>query len=175
MARLWQTSQMAKKNIRGLQGSLPNGSAVSEFKNYQDAVAYVERIILGDFPPTSIAIVGTNLSSVERVRARISYGRVAAGGAAAGVWIGLIIFILFGYGSTPATENPEPLFSLGSALLVGAGVGMLFQVIRFSLARGKRGFASGSQIVAGKYEVVVPSELVNEASAAYVKGGEAKA
>jgi hypothetical protein len=38
------------------------------------------------------------------------------------------------------------------------------------LAKGKRGFASASQIVAGKYEVVVPSELVNEASAAYEKG-----
>ncbi len=166
---------MAKKNIRGLQGSIPNGSAVSEFNDYQGAVAYVERIILGDFPATSIAIVGTNLTSVERVRARISYGRVAASGAAAGVWLGLLIFILFAYSSTPATENPEPLFSLGSALLVGAGVGMLFQVIRFSLAKGKRGFASASQIVAGKYEVVVPSELVNEASAAYVKGGEEKA
>jgi hypothetical protein len=166
---------MAKKNLRGLQGSIPNGSAVSEFNDYKDAVAYVERIILGDFPATSIAIVGTNLTSVERVRARISYGRVAASGAAAGVWLGLLIFILFAYSSTPATENPEPLFSLGSALLVGAGVGMLFQVIRFSLAKGKRGFASASQIVAGKYEVVVPSELVNEASAAYVKGGEEKA
>jgi hypothetical protein len=130
---------------------------------------------LGDFPATSIAIVGTNLTSVERVRARISYGRVAASGAAAGVWLGLLIFILFAYSSTPSTENPEPLFSIGSALLVGAGVGMLFQVIRFSLAKGKRGFASASQIVAGKYEVVVPSELVNEASAAYVKGGEEKA
>jgi hypothetical protein len=166
---------MAKKNLRGLQGSIPNGSAVSEFNDYKDAVAYVERIILGDFPATSIAIVGTNLTSVERVRARISYGRVAASGAAAGVWLGLLIFILFAYSSTPATENPEPLFSIGSALLVGAGVGMLFQVIRFSLAKGKRGFASASQIVAGKYEVVVPSELVNEASAAYVKGGEEKA
>ena len=166
---------MAKKNIRGLQGSIPNGSAVSEFNDYQGAVAYVERIILGDFPATSIAIVGTNLTSVERVRARISYGRVAASGAAAGVWLGLLIFILFAYSSTPATENPEPLFSIGSALLVGAGVGMLFQVIRFSLAKGKRGFASASQIVAGKYEVVVPSELANEASAAYVKGGEEKA
>jgi hypothetical protein len=166
---------MAKKNLRGLQGSIPNGSAVSEFNDYKDAVAYVERIILGDFPATSIAIVGTNLTSVERVRARISYGRVAASGAAAGVWLGLLIFILFAYSSTPSTENPEPLFSIGSALLVGAGVGMLFQVIRFSLAKGKRGFASASQIVAGKYEVVVPSELVNEASAAYVKGGEEKA
>jgi hypothetical protein len=90
MAGLWQTSQMAKKNLRGLQGSIPNGSAVSEFNDYQDAVAYVERIILGDFPPTSIAIVGTNLTSVERVKARISYGRVAGGGAAAGVWLGLL-------------------------------------------------------------------------------------
>jgi hypothetical protein len=166
---------MAKRNLRGPLAALPNGSAVADFSNYQDAVAYVERIILGEFPVTYIAIVGTNLKSVERVRTRISYGKVALSGAATGSWLGLLIYIVFAFGTSPTTENPEPLFSLGSAILVGAGFGMLFQVIRFSLSKTKRGFASASQIVASKYEVLVPSELVNEASSAYQKGGELKA
>jgi hypothetical protein len=166
---------MAKRNPRGLKESIPNGSAVSEFNDYQQAVAYVDRLILGQFPPTSIAIVGTNLSSVERVRASISYGRVAFNGAAFGVWLGLIFYVLFGFGTTPGNTTPEPLFNIGSALIVGAGFGMLFQVIRFSLSKGKRGFASTSQVIASKYEVIVPSELLNEANAAYVKGVEEKA
>ena len=167
---------MAKRNLRGLSGSLPNGSAVAEFNNYADAVAYVERVILGEFPATSIAIVGTDLSTVERVRARISYGRVALNGAMTGVWLGLIFFILFG--TAPSTTNPGTtvaVFNIGSAILVGAGFGMLFQVLRFSLSKNKRGFASTSQVVARKYEVLVPSELLSEASSAYEKGGEAKA
>jgi hypothetical protein len=128
---------MAKRNLRGLASTLPNGSAVADFKNYQEAVAYVERIILGEFPVTSIAIVGTNLKSVERVRTRISYGKVAVSGAATGSWLGLLIYIVFGFGTTPPAETPEPLFSLGSAILVGAGLGMLFQIVRFSLSKTK--------------------------------------
>ena len=52
---------------------------------------------------------------------------------------------------------------------------MLFQVIRFSLTKNKRNFVSTSQIVATKYEVLVPSELVSQANSAYQKGGEEKA
>jgi hypothetical protein len=59
--------------------------------------------------------------------------------------------------------------------LVGAGFGMLFQVLRYSLSKTKRGFASSSQVIAKKYEVLVPSELLNEATSAYEKGGELKA
>ena len=167
---------MAKRNLRGLAASLPNGSAVADFNNYQDAVAYVERIILGDFPVSSIAIVGSNLSSVERVRTKISYGKIAFNGAMMGVWLGLIAFILFGTVPGATAEDPaQPLFNLGSAILVGSGAGMLFQVIRFSLTKNKRNFVSTSQIVATKYEVLVPSELVSQANSAYQKGGEAQA
>jgi hypothetical protein len=58
--------------------------------------------------------------------------------------------------------------------LVGAGLGMLFQVIRFSLSKTKRGFASTSQFVASKYEVQVPSDLVSQANSAYQKAEELK-
>lgn len=149
---------------------------MADFNNYLDAVAYVERIILGEFPATSIAIIGTNLTTVERVRARISYGRVALNGAMTGSWLGLIIFILFGTSTTGNSDlAAQPLFSLGSAILVGAGFGMLFQVVRFSLSKTKRGFASSSQVIAKKYEVLVPSELLNQASEAYEKGKDIKA
>jgi hypothetical protein len=59
--------------------------------------------------------------------------------------------------------------------LVGAGFGMLFQVIRFSLAKNKRSFSSGSLVVAKKYEVVVPSELTSEVTEAFIKGGAQEA
>jgi hypothetical protein len=93
-----------------------------------------------------------------------------------GLWLGLIFFILFG--TAPSTTNPGTtvaVFNIGSAILVGAGFGMLFQVLRFSLSKNKRGFSSTSQVVAKKYEVLVPSELLNEATTAYEKGGELKA
>jgi len=166
---------MAKVNSRRNAGQLPNGSAVADFRNYQEAVAYVERLLLGEFPAASIAIVGTDLSTVERVRARISYGKVALNGAMTGSWLGLLFYVIFGSAPSSTTDpNSPPLFSLMSSILVGAGLLMLIQIIRFSLSKGKRGFTSSSQVIATKYEVLVPSELTNDASAAYLKGGEVK-
>ncbi|NBR64638.1 MAG: hypothetical protein EBT65_01620 [Actinobacteria bacterium] len=167
---------MAKRNPMtpvGIASSLPNGTAVADFSNYLEAVAYVDRILRGNFPATAIAIVGTNLSTVERVRSRINYSKVAINGAMTGSWLGLLVFLIFGTSTEPSATTP--LFSLGSAILVGAGFGMLWQVIRFSLAKSKRSFASGSLVVASKYEVVVPSELTSEASEAFVRGGQAEA
>jgi hypothetical protein len=46
---------------------------------------------------------------------------------------------------------------------------MLFQVIRFSVSKNKRGFLSQSSIVANKYQVQVPGNMVGEAAAAASK------
>ncbi|MEY4654972.1 MAG: general stress protein [Rhodoluna sp.] len=162
---------MAKRNpLRpsGVANALPNGTAIADFTNYADAVAYVERIIKGDFPANAISIVGSNLSTVERVRGKINYGRVALNGAITGSWIGLIFFLLFGTSADQATTQ----FNLGSAILIGAGFGMLMQVVRFSLLKSKRSFSSGSLVVAAKYEVIVPAELSSDAQLAYNKGGQ---
>lgn len=162
---------MAKRNpLRpvGVANALPDGTSVADFSNYADAVKYVERIIRGDFPASAISIVGTNLSTVERVRGKVNYARIALSGAVTGIWIGLIFFLVFGSSADQATAQ----LNLGSAILIGAGIGMLLQVIRFSLARNKRGFSSGSLVIAAKYEVVVPSDLSSEAQLAYNKGAE---
>jgi len=64
---------------------------------------------------------------------------------------------------------------LVGSLLVGAGVGMLWQVVRFSLNRSKRNFSSASAVVASSYAVLVPTELTGEATQAFIKGGETEA
>jgi hypothetical protein len=43
---------------------------------------------------------------------------------------------------------------------------MLFNVLRFSLSRNKRGFMSQSSIVAAKYQVQVPANLLSQANEA---------
>ena len=163
------------QNPRGIGGAMPNGAQVAEFAHYPEAVSYVERILRGNFPATSVAIVGTGLSTVERVRAKINYGKVAISGAMNGVWLGLFVYLIFGNTEQGTTNQTVPLFSIGSALLVGAGVGMLWQVIRFSMNKSKRTFTSSSTVIATSYAVLVPSELTSEANEAFIKGGEVEA
>jgi len=163
---------MAKRNPQnptGVANALPNGTAVADFTNYAQAVAYVEQILRGDFPASAIAIVGSNISTVERIRAKINYGKIAFNGALTGLWLGLLFYLFFG---TVGTDQASQRFNLGSSLLIGAGIGMLAQVIRFSLTKNKRNFSSGSLVVAQKYEVIVPSELTSDAATAYAKGAE---
>jgi hypothetical protein len=120
----------------------------------------VERLIAGDFAPNKISIIGHDPVLVERVRSRLGYGRVALSGALTGFWIGLIFALLLGTGIEVSPEGgvnylPQQFFSV---LVVGAGLGMLFQVIRFSVTKNKRGFLSSQMPIATRYEVIVPDE-----------------
>lgn len=138
---------------------------VADFTDYQAAVAFVENLIAHNFPAGAVAIVGSDLRTVERVRAKLSYAKVALGGATTGAWLGLIIGLIFGPG-VAETSNADQLTSVESAfsaVLIGAGIGMLFNVIRFALARTKRGFISASSVVASKYQVQVPGDLAEQA------------
>jgi hypothetical protein len=158
-----------KRSSRNAPPAIPNGEVVADFSQYADAVAYVEKLVRNDFPAAFVAIVGSDLRSVERVRGKMSYARVAFSGAITGAWIGLIYAFLFG----PAidTENiaSGSNSALGSAIFIGAGIGMLFNVLRYSFSRSKRGFVSQSSIVAAKYQVQVPANLLSQANEAASK------
>ena len=130
---------------------------VATFPTYDEAVAYVDNLIETEFPPTAIAIVGTDLRSVERVRTRVNYSTVALRGALTGAWLGFIIGFVF---------VPTMLTSVEGTLtmaLVGSGVGILLNILRFSLARKKRGFASVAQFIAKEYQVQIQGDLVGKA------------
>lgn len=136
---------------------------VAEFGQYQQAVDYVERMVANNFPTGMIAIVGKDLRSVERVRGKLSYARVALTGAMSGAWIGLIAGLLFGSSIPGVDGTTGSAGSLTTAMILGAGVGMLWGVLRLSLNRNKRNFISQQQIVASLYQVQVPLTLVSEA------------
>jgi hypothetical protein len=138
--------------------SIPRGHILGEFQNYQDASQLVDKLISEDFAPAKVSIIGHDPVLVERVRGRLGYGRVALSGAVTGFWMGLIFALLIGAGIEVTPEGgvsylPQQFFSV---LFVAAGLGMLFQVIRFSLTKTKRGFLSTQMPIATRYEVVVP-------------------
>lgn len=117
--------------------------------------------------------MGSDVKLVERVRSRLGYGRVAYSGAITGVWIGLIFAILIGAGvesgaNGEVSYNPTEFIA---AVVMGAGVGMLFNVARFGLAKNRRGFVSMTQSVAASYEVIVPDSEASNATRALNKAG----
>lgn len=151
---------MAQKNL----GSMPDGEVLAQFKNYRDAVSFVETIINNDFPARFVSIIGTDLKSVEIIRAKLGYGRVALSGIITGSWIGMFFGLILG-GTTTANETVL-LTNLGAGIVIGAGLGMLLNVVRFALSRNKRNFISGQSFVAKKYDVVVPKDQLQEAKKA---------
>jgi hypothetical protein len=158
-----------KRSSRKSPPAIPNGEVLADFPQYAEAVAYVEKLVRNDFPAGLIAIVGSDLRSVERVRGKMSYARVAFGGAVTGAWIGLIYAFLFGPAIDTANIASDANGTLGSAIVIGAGVGMLFNVLRFSFSRSKREFVSQSSIVAAKYQVQVPANMLSQANEAAAK------
>src|SRR5207245_7162368 len=96
------------------------------FDGYQQAQRVVDYLSDNDFEVGNLAIVGTDLKSVERVTGRLTRGKVAIAGASSGLWIGLFVGIAF---SIFRTEGQ--IGFLLTTPLVGAVVG---------LTRTQRGF-----------------------------------
>lgn len=157
----------AKNNARRKMSgpTIPKGFVVAEFTNYSDASATVERLIEAEIKPQDIAIVGHDPVLVERIRSRLGYGRVALSGIITGFWLGLIFAILIGAGITVSPDgevgyNPQQFLAV---LVVSAGIGMLFNIVRFSISNNKRGFLSSQMPVATRYEVLVPESAAPKA------------
>lgn len=148
---------------RNTPSALPEGEVVGQFKNYREAVKTVEQLVEKGFPAPLISIIGSDLKTVETLKGKLGYGRVALSGAVTGSWVGLFFGLLFG--ATSTTEQVI-ITNLSSGIVIGAGVGMLLNVIRFSLAKNKRTFISAQAVVAKKYDVIVPIGQLTEAKKA---------
>jgi hypothetical protein len=130
------------------------------FDKYEQAQKVVDYLSDNEFAVQNLAIVGTELRTVERIAGRLTRGKVAAASAASGVWMGLFIgaaFALFGDGN--------PLGFIITLVVLGAVFGAVWSQIGYSaLTRGgTRDFASVSQVVATKYEVLVEHKLAEAA------------
>ena len=144
----------------------PQGIEVASFSGYLEAQAAVDLLSDKAFPVQHVTIVGNDLMMVERVTGRLTYGRVAMAGVAAGAWFGLFVGILL-YLFASDAQGP----GVFAAIAIGAGFGGLFSIISYSFTGGKRDFTSSSQIVASVYTVLCAAEHAGPARTLLAEAG----
>lgn len=150
-------------NPRGFPGpslSLQYPMSVGVYDDYDQAQRVVDHLSDNAFPVENVAIVGTELKSIERVTGRLTRGRLAAAGAASGFWIGLFVGIAFAIFS----RSGEIGFLITTPFL-GALFGLIWSQLGFTAATrgGNRDFTSVTQVVATKYEVLVEHRFAEKA------------
>lgn len=147
---------MANPNLvpaRGTQRAMalefPQSLAV--YDTYPEAQRTVDHLSDEEFPVENCLIVGTDLKQLERITGRLTYSKVAAGGALSGVWMGLFVGLVLSLFSTGGSTFPTIL----SSALFGAAFFVIWAVIGYAATRGQRDFSSVSTVVATRYEVLV--------------------
>ncbi|HEV2780814.1 MAG TPA: general stress protein [Actinophytocola sp.] len=127
----------------------PTGWPIGSYATYAEAQRAVDYLADNDFPVQDVTIVGVDPLVVERVTTRLTWGRVLGGGAASGAWFGLWVGLLLALFS-PGSLLPPILIGL----LTGAVFGMALAAAGYASLKGQRDFASTTQIVAGRYDVL---------------------
>jgi hypothetical protein len=133
--------------------------SVGLYSTYAEAQKAVDYLADEKFEVQNLAIVGTDLKSVERVLGRKSWGTVIAQGVQSGLSTGLLVglvFLLFG-------QAQSVLLLLVVALAIGIGLGVGFAAIAYAMSGGKRDFNSVTQTVATKYEVLCEHKVAARA------------
>lgn len=129
--------------------TLPDGWPIGSYDTYQEAQRAVDHLADSNFPVQAITIVGIEPMVVERVDARLTWGRVLATGAASGAWLGLFVGLLLSLFTVGAGLTPIVI-----GLVSGVGFGLASAAVRYASTRGQRDFVSHSQLVARRYDVL---------------------
>ncbi|CAN5284219.1 hypothetical protein BH09ACT6_BH09ACT6_21470 [soil metagenome] len=138
---------------------IPRGEIVETFETYEDAQQAVDVLARADFPVNQITIIGSDLKTVENVTGKLSYGRAALAGAFSGAWLGLFFGLLLVIFSPTVTS----FGFVAAAILIGAGFGMLFGIVSYTITRRRRDFTSTMQVIATSYSILADPDVANRA------------
>ena len=133
--------------------------SVGIYNSYSEAQKAVDYLADEKFEVQNLAIVGTDLKSVERVLGRKSWGTVIAQGVQSGLSTGLLVglvFLLFG-------QARSVFVLLLVSLAIGIALGVGFAAIAYAMSKGRRDFTSVTQTVATKYEVLCEHKVAAQA------------
>ena len=133
--------------------------SVGIFNSYADAQKAVDYLADERFPVQNLAIVGTDLKSVERVLGRKSWSTVLSQGVSSGISTGLLVGIVMLIFANP----PSVALMLVTCLAIGIAIGLSFAAVGYAMTRGKRDFTSVTQTVATKYEVLCEHKVAVQA------------
>ncbi|EHK87257.1 general stress protein [Saccharomonospora azurea] len=129
--------------------TMPTGWPIASYNSYAEAQRAVDHLADKDFPVQDVTIVGVDPLLVERVSARLTWGKVLLSGAMSGAWFGLFVGLLLSF-FTPGAGLAPILIGLVS----GVAFGMAFSAAGYAATRGRRDFVSHSQLVASRYDVL---------------------
>ena len=118
--------------------------------SYAEAQRAVDFLADKDFPVQDVMIVGTDLKQVERVRGRLTTGKVVVGGLLSGIWIGVFVGLIFAMFEGSDGLLPRML----STMAMGAVFGAVWAWLGYRSTGGQRDFTSVTQVVASRYEVL---------------------
>jgi hypothetical protein len=134
--------------------------SVGIYSTYADAQKAVDYLSDEKFEVQNLAIVGTDLKSVERVLGRRTWRTVILSGVQSGISTGLLValvLLLF----VPGTRSF--LLLLVTSLVIGVALGVGFAAAAYAMTGGKRDFTSVTQTVATKYEVLCEHKVAAQA------------
>ncbi|MGQ0837259.1 general stress protein [Actinokineospora sp.] len=129
--------------------TLPQGWPIGSYDTYQEAQRAVDHLADSDFPVRGITIVGIDPMVVERVDARLTWGRVLGAGAMSGASLGLFVGVLLSLFTAGAGLLPILI-----GLVAGVAFGVASAAVRYGATKGQRDFVSHSQLVARRYDVL---------------------
>ena len=138
------------------------GRTVASFPSYEQAQFAVDALSDRRFPVEQLAIVGSNLRSVERVTGRRDYLRAAVDAALSGAIVGALIGWLLGLFSLIEPLISAVLLALWG-VLIGGVLGALIGLIGHALTRGRRDFSSVSSVQADRYDIVASPTVAEDA------------
>ena len=133
--------------------------SIGIFATYEEAQRAVDHLADSQFPVQNLAIVGTELRSIERVLGRRTWATVIGQGVQSGISTGLMVGLLMLLFTQP--ENVIGLFV--SALLIGILIGIGFAALGYWTSRGKRDFTSVSRTIATRYELLSEHKVAGKA------------
>ncbi|MGV8859148.1 general stress protein [Rhodoglobus sp.] len=142
------------------RSSVPRGNVLGSYESYTDAQSVINTLAKAEFDIKGVAIVGRDLTTVEVVTVRLSYGRSALAGATTGAWLGLFFGLIT---TILAPVTPQQVGIFFAAILTGAGIGMIFGVVNYAMMRKRRDYAATSQLIADRYEIIISPDLAAKA------------
>lgn len=141
---------------------LPQGQLIGNYRSYEAAIAAVDRAVEAGVDPRFLSIVGRDLRSVYRLRHRPSYAAVAGRAALQGAFFGMFIGLLF----SMMTGGQDLMMTLGSTVLLGAVIWVLFGVIGEVMRRRQLKYAMIPSMTAVSYDLVVDNSVASQVNAA---------
>ena len=133
--------------------------SVGIYNSYAEAQKAVDYLADQKFEVQNLAIVGTDLKSVERVLGRRNWGTVLNQGVMSGISTGLLVALVM----LIFTRPPSILALLLVSLAIGIVLGIGFAAAAYAMSQGQRDFTSVTQTVATRYEVLCEHKVAARA------------